>query len=131
MDRPSAINGFSILESMMVLLIVVILSSISFSLSNQSSLNTTAQILLNLSLQTQQKAFIEKEEKSIAFYDTYALFDEAVFYYPKGFVCDLSSYHFNAKANISKAGTTICKADNRQLKLIFQLGSGRVRYEIQ
>lgn len=131
MVKQSAINGFSLLESMLVLLIVVILSSVSFSSSNKSSLNTAAQMLMNLSLQTQQKAFIEKEEKSVTFYDNYALFDEAVFYYPKGLVCDLSSYHFNAKANISKAGTTVCRQNNKTLRLVFQLGSGRMRYEIK
>ena len=99
MDRQVHSNGFTMIESLIVLLIVCVLSIGISQNQNQSNLTIFMEKLMS-----------------------YCEFDESI-------ACETLRFHYNAKGNISKANTLECHDQQGTKKLIFQLGSGRVRID--
>ena len=58
-----------------------------------------------------------------------AYFADIEFQYPPSISCTPFAFHYNAKGNISQAHTIQCTDKVRTIRLIYQLGSGRVRIE--
>jgi len=130
MARPSTNNAFTLLESMLTLLIVTILGLVLKS-TPTSSMTLFLYTMQMRCVSLQEQAYAQKESKSVTFYETYALFDDMLVEYPSSIVCSSGSFSYNAKGNISMAGTISCQSPSQKASLIFQLGSARVRYEIQ
>ncbi|MDD7281380.1 competence type IV pilus minor pilin ComGD [Floccifex sp.] len=127
MDKHKVHNGFTIVEMLFVLLIVCM-----FSIPIQkpkSSLTMFMKQMMAYSITMQQKAFETKQEVNVTINKHNALFDEYSVDYPSNISCTPVSFHYNENGNISKALTLSCYEENKQMKLIYQLGSGRVRYE--
>lgn len=129
MVRPSANNAFTLLEALFVLFIVSLFTLVEITGPSMSSLKLFGNQFLSYCVYTQEKAFMDKEEKTVEIKTDHAIFDEIQFDYPHSITCDPFTYHYNAKGNISQAHTIHCRNVQDSISLVFQLGSGRVRIE--
>lgn len=128
MDKPSLNkNGFTFLEMMIVLLIVSILSFGLYS-KMHSSLYVFMKQVQTLCITAQQKAYVERRKVYVSIQDS-ILVDEVEYGIPKDIACDSVSFYYNAKGNMSKAFSFHCSNTNTKMKLVFQVGAGRVRLE--
>lgn len=128
MDKPSLNkNGFTFLEMMIVLLIVSILSFGLYS-KMQSSLYVFMKQVQTLCITAQQKAYAEHRKVYVHIQDSIHV-DEIEYKIPKDIACDSVDFYYNAKGNISKALSLHCSNSSTKMKLVFQVGAGRVRLE--
>lgn len=128
MDRPSLDkNGFTMLEMMIVLLIVSILSFGLYS-KMQSSLYVFMKQVQTLCITAQQKAYVQRRKVYVHIQDSIQV-DETEYFIPKDIACDSVDFYYNAKGNMSKAFSFHCSNASTKMKLVFQVGAGRVRLE--
>lgn len=127
MEKPKPSNAFTLLETMLVLLIVCILTiPISFPASH---LSIFMKQLQNQCLFAQEKAYIEKRDIHVSIQQKQAIIDAVTTKYPHGITCSPVSFHYNSRGNISQGNTVLCRQNKKTMKLFFQLGQGRVRIE--
>ncbi|WP_302539522.1 hypothetical protein [Holdemanella biformis] len=81
-----------------------------------------------LCITAQQKAYVERRKVYVNIQDS-ILVDEVEYGIPKDITCDSVSFYYNAKGNMSKAFSFHCSNTNTKMKLVFQVGAGRVRLE--
>lgn len=129
MEKQPLNNGFTLLESLFVLLITTVLMYGFLQIRSLNSLTIFMEKLMSNCVLTQEKAFVSKQKIQVDIFDDQASFDGDIFTYPNNITCEQFSFHYNAKGNISKANTLTCSDENHTKKLVFQLGSGRVRVE--
>lgn len=125
MDKPSAANAFTLVEMLLVFLILSLLTLLSI----QPKADATPYFekkMMAYSVLTQEKAFVSKQNKSVEIFSHHARFDTESYTYPQGISCTPISFHYNAKGNISQALSIHCQNTQRQIILVYQLGSGRV-----
>lgn len=128
MDRPFPNkNGFTILEMLMVLLIVSVLALVTSS-KPSSSLYIFMKQVQSLCICAQQKAYVNSTKIQVDMNESFWV-DSMEYPIPKDIVCETDSFYYNEKGNISKANTLRCHNAKEKMKLVFQLGTGRVRLE--
>ena len=128
MDKPYPNkNGFTLVEMLIVLFIV---SMLGFGLSfcMHSSLYVFMKNLQTLCITAQEKAYVDHKEVHVKLNDKIYV-DEVEYLIPNDIVCDSVSFYYNAKGNMSKALSLHCQNASSQMKLVFQVGAGRVRLE--
>lgn len=128
MDKPYPNkNGFTLVEMLIVLFIV---SMLGFGLSFRmhSSLYVFMKRLQTLCITAQEKAYVEHKKVYVKLNDKIYV-DEVEYLIPNDIVCDSVSFYYNAKGNMSKALSLHCQNASSQMKLVFQVGAGRVRLE--
>ena len=128
MDKPYPNkNGFTLVEMLIVLFIV---SMLGFGLSFRmhSSLYVFMKNLQTLCITAQEKAYVEHKKVYVNLNDKIYV-DEVEYLIPHDIVCDSVSFYYNAKGNMSKAMSVHCQNASSQMKLVFQVGAGRVRLE--
>lgn len=128
MDKPYPNkNGFTLVEMLVVLLIV---SMLGFGISSRlhSSLYVFMKRLQTLCITAQEKAYVQHRKVYVDIQDS-ILIDEIEYAIPHDIVCDNTSFYYNAKGNMSKAMSLHCQNASSQMKLVFQVGAGRVRLE--
>ena len=81
-----------------------------------------------LCITAQQKAYVEHRKVYVSIQNS-ILVDEVEYGIPKDIACDSVSFYYSAKGNMSKAFSFHCSNTNTKMKLIFQVGAGRVRLE--
>ena len=81
-----------------------------------------------LCITAQQKAYVERRKVYVNIQDS-ILVDEVECGIPKDIACESVSFYYNAKGNMSKAFSFHCSNTNTKMKLVFQVGAGRVRLE--
>ena len=81
-----------------------------------------------LCITAQQKAYVERRKVYVNIQDS-ILVDEVEYGIPKDIACESVSFYYNAKGNMSKAFSFHCSNTNTKMKLVFQVGAGRVRLE--
>ena len=120
-------NGFTLVEMLVVLLIV---SMLGFGLSFRmhSSLYVFMKRLQTLCITAQEKAYVDHKKVYVKLNDKIYV-DEVEYLIPNDIVCDSVSFYYNAKGNMSKAMSLHCQNASSQMKLVFQVGAGRVRLE--
>lgn len=120
-------NGFTLVEMLVVLLIV---SMLGFGLSFRmhSSLYVFMKRLQTLCITAQEKAYVQHKKVYVELNDKIYV-DEVEYLIPQDIVCDSVSFYYNAKGNMSKAMSLHCQNASSQMKLVFQVGAGRVRLE--
>lgn len=128
MDKPSAVNGFTLIEMLLVLFIITVLG-ITGSSTRISSLHLFGQKMMAWSVLMQEQAFATKTERTIQIQKRQAQFGEHIWSYPEGIACTPFTLHYNALGHISQAKSIICTEKEKQITLIYQLGSGRVHLE--
>lgn len=128
MDKPYPNkNGFTLVEMLIVLFIVSMLGfGISFRM--HSSLYVFMKRLQTLCITAQEKAYVEHKKVYVKLNDKIYV-DEVEYLIPNDIVCDSVSFYYNAKGNMSKALSLHCQNASSQMKLVFQVGAGRVRLE--
>lgn len=128
MDKPYPNkNGFTLVEMLIVLFIVSMLGfGISFRM--HSSLYVFMKRLQTLCITAQEKAYVEHKKVYVKLNDKIYV-DEVEHLIPNDIVCDSVSFYYNAKGNMSKALSLHCQNASSQMKLVFQVGAGRVRLE--
>ena len=128
MDKPYPNkNGFTLVEMLIVLFIV---SMLGFGLSFRmhSSLYVFMKNLQTLCITAQEKAYVDHKKVYVKLNDKIYV-DEVEYLIPNDIVCDHVSFYYNAKGNMSKALSLHCQNASSQMKLVFQVGAGRVRLE--
>ena len=128
MDKPYPNkNGFTLVEMLIVLFIV---SMLGFGLSFRmhSSLYVFMKRLQTLCITAQEKAYVDHKKVYVKLNDKIYV-DEVEYLIPNDIVCDSVSFYYNAKGNMSKALSLHCQNASSQMKLVFQVGAGRVRLE--
>ena len=128
MDKPYPNkNGFTLVEMLIVLFIV---SMLGFGLSFRmhSSLYVFMKNLQTLCITAQEKAYVEHKKVYVKLNDKIYV-DEVEYLIPNDIVCDSVSFYYNANGNMSKALSLHCQNASSQMKLVFQVGAGRVRLE--
>ena len=128
MDKPYPNkNGFTLVEMLIVLFIV---SMLGFGLSfhMHSSLYVFMKNLQTLCITVQEKAYVQHRNVYVNLNDKIYV-DEVEYLIPQDIVCDSVSFYYNAKGNMSKAMSLHCQNASNQMKLVFQVGAGRVRLE--
>lgn len=81
-----------------------------------------------LCITAQQKAYVEHRKVYVHIQDSIHV-DEIEYKIPKDIACDSVDFYYNAKGNMSKALTFHCSNASTKMKLVFQVGAGRVRLE--
>ena len=128
MDKPYPNkNGFTLVEMLIVLFIV---SMLGFGLSFRmhSSLYVFMKNLQTLCITAQEKAYVDHKKVYVKLNDKIYV-DEVEYLIPNDIVCDSVSFYYNAKGSMSKALSLHCQNASSQMKLVFQVGAGRVRLE--
>lgn len=120
-------NGFTLIEMLVVLLIV---SMLGFGLSTKMhcSLYVFMKNLQTLCITAQEKAYVKHRKVYVEIGDSIYM-DDVEYKIPHDIACDHVSFYYNAKGNISKAMSLHCQNASSQMKLVFQVGAGRVRLE--
>ena len=108
MDKPSVINGFSLLECLFVLLIVSILA-LAIPTERIDSLTLFSRMVQMHCIQVQEQAFAKKTETKVIFSKYEVNFNGTIIAYPQSIVCTPHEFHYNADGNISKGGRITCQ----------------------
>lgn len=113
-----------------MLIVLFIVSMLGFGLSfhMHSSLYVFMKNLQTLCITAQEKAYVEHKKVYVKLNDKIYV-DEVEYLIPNDIVCDSISFYYNAKGNMSKALSLHCQNASSQMKLVFQVGAGRVRLE--
>ena len=120
-------NGFTLIEMMVVLGIVCMLG---FGLSTKldSSLYLFMKKVQTLCITAQEKAYVQHKNMPVNL-DLEVKVGQTHMLVPSNITCESTSFYYNEKGNISKAGSWRCHNASTTMKLVFQLGTGRVRLE--
>jgi competence protein ComGD len=129
MTDESAKNGYGMIEMCLVLLIVSIGLLLASSKTPSSSLPLFMEQLESVLLQAQCEAIESRQTQSVAIGEKSAKAGSHRLAYPADIVCEPLSFTYNARGNISKAGTIHCQSSNGAMKIICQIGGGRMRIE--
>ena len=125
MRKPS--NGFTMIQTLFVLMIICILA-IQVR-PYRPNIRLFMKQILDQSIVMHEKAMVEKRDVMVVWSSHSVSLDGHTISYPSGITCDAATYHYNAKGNISSALTITCHQGKKSNRLIFQLGSGRGRLE--
>lgn len=128
-DRPKHNNGFTLLEALLVLFILSVSIFFFSAVHHKPSLEIVCKKIMNLSVTMQERAFSQKVNQYVQIHTHEAIFEDTIFYYPEGIVCEGYDYHYNAKGNINQAGSITCTDSKSMKRIVVQLGSGRMRIE--
>lgn len=122
-------NGFTLLEMLIVLLIVsILLKSITLPTKNESLSLFSRNLLLNI--QTEQfKAFESRQNRQFVIERNYYQTLKEKVNYPASITCTPQVLLFTSKGNISKGGTVVCNQGAKQVRLVFQIGTGKGRID--
>ncbi len=127
--QPEAVNGFTMLEVLLVLLIVGLLIHCFGGIRAPDRLNLFARNLLGEIQIEQYQALYHRQSRQIAVETDHIETEDRRVAYPKSITCEAQVIRFNEKGNISKGGTVRCQQGDRQARLVFQLGAGRGRID--
>ena len=82
MGKPSVNNAFTLLEGLFVLLIISLLTLVTIFKPVSSSLKLFGNQILSYCVFTQEKAFMDKEQKNVEIKTDHAIFDKIRFNFP-------------------------------------------------
>lgn len=113
-----------------MLVVLLIVSMLGFGLSTKmhSSLYVFMKNLQALCVTAQEKAYVKHRKVYVEIGDSIYM-DDVEYKIPHGIACDHVSFYYNSKGNMSKAMSLHCQNASSQMKLVFQVGAGRVRLE--
>ena len=127
MAKPSPNNAFTMTETLMVLLLVGLLSTIV--LPRYDATELAARQIKALCLQAQMHAYASKETITVEIGVDSARCGDTRYDFPEKMACTPLAFSYNGNGNISKGGSTTCLGSRSERRIVFQLGMGRVRIE--
>lgn len=122
-------DGFTMIEMLLVLGILSTFVLLMPIAKEPISLHIHMQRMKEQLLSLQTHAILNKKTMNAQINTTQMICGNETFTYAKGIVCDPSQVSFNALGNVNQARTIHCFANRRKMKLVIQLGSGRMRIE--
>ncbi len=128
-QKKSEPNGFTVAEALLVLLIACVLMVPVTSRAEKPHLDLFMEELVNRVVSAQEFSYANKQAVSVEISERSARFMNTAEKYPDGIVCEPVRIEFSRKGNILKGGSTICTDGIQSQKLIFQIGTGRIRHE--
>lgn len=124
-----AANGFSLAETLLVLLMACILMVLVPGKQRQIPLDLFMEELESEICSVQALSFARKESQEIGIQERKAILPAKTVSYPDSVSCTPFSFGFNARGNITKGGSVTCTNGQVQQKMVFQIGAGRIRHE--
>ena len=93
-----------------------------------SLIERNGRTILQSTGMAQEKAYVKHRKVYVEIGDSIYI-DEIEYGIPHDIACDHVSFYYNAKGNMSKAMSLHGQNASSQMKLVFQVGAGRVRLE--
>lgn len=121
-------NGYTLVEMLIVLSIVLIFSTLLLTNHHFSNLKIQMLQMKEIILQQQIAARDQRNHTQIEIKHDKLIYDNKQFIF-SDIVCEENTIRFNGSGNIAKAATICCHEKNQQLCLVLQLGSGRCSLE--
>ncbi|EOS60702.1 hypothetical protein C815_01161 [Firmicutes bacterium M10-2] len=117
-------NAFTFAEMLIVLLIVALLSTLS--MPKYDPLSLFMEQLKEKCVQAQLQAYADKEDIEVRIMEHEVWINDETIPVPHPIACTPLAFSYNANGNITKGGTSQCRSDRQTMKIVFQLGMGRV-----
>lgn len=125
-------NGYTLLQCLLVLFILSISLAVSLpALRPEMPLSVFFERMESRILAEQEKAIAGRMRTSLEIAQDSMYSQEWKEAFPRQIACEPFSIGFNEKGNISTAGSVHCRSKTQKGRMIFQIGSGRMRYEIE
>lgn len=127
MDKPWHNKGYTLIECVFVLL--VLMSLLLLTISNTS--NNANQVLLTIKEKIHQahlNSLVYHEPTELVFEGSMLSIGNKVYDFSP-WVCEDLVFHYNAIGNINQANTLRCYYKQKEVRFIFNLGTGRCRLE--
>ena len=118
-------NGFTIVEMMVVLLIVLVLAVFTASVK-PVPLVVFMKTMESSILEQQGKAYAMNEERHLEITGNALRTEDGETGFPSGTVCTPFSWHYTGNGTISQGGTVNCTNGDENRSLVFRIGAGRV-----
>lgn len=128
MAKRSRANGFTLSETLVVLLVVFVLAHMVL-LPGRNSDMLYVHTLKEACVEAQMKAFSQKRTVDVRFNVNEAHIDGVVYDYPHDMVCTPLSFSYTPNGMITKGGSLTCTNEKETKRIVFQIGMGRVRIE--
>ncbi len=122
-------NGFTLAESLICLLVICLLMVIVPAKKTRVSVERFMSELENRIVMVQSQSFSEKQPSKIEIRNSSAVFSSGTIRYPAGICCEEASIAFNSRGNIQAGGHFSCSDGSQTRTMIYQIGTGRIRYE--
>ena len=120
-------NGFTLLECLLVLSIVVMLGAFITVPHHSSGGGLFSKTLVETLTNEQYLSLAERRQRTLTVSKNCLETEEKRFVFPDGCVCEPAKVSWNARGSISKGGTIRCSCGSSAIEIVMQLGSGRVR----
>lgn len=120
-------KGFTCIEILLILYIVVILLCTSIFISTKHiKLQYQMQIIQQLLVKAQTQAIITKKNIHVVV-EEHGIWIENIFYeFLKEMQCKPYNFHYAKSGNISKGGKIQCEIAHKKKTLVLQVGSGQI-----
>lgn len=126
MDKQVSNKGYTLIEMIFVLMIVILMMSLSFYHYPNSS-QMKFELIKEILYDVQFDSLSNHKVNEIEFYNhTMMVNDRSIDLTPLS--CEPLQFHYNKQGNISQANTLRCKG-NKRYQLTLQLGTGWISYE--
>lgn len=122
-------NGFTLAESLLVLLICTITAVLSPFPGQKAELSLFMRQMKTRLEALQMQAFSQKEILSAQVLENRMIVNGQTVLFPSGTACTPARIYFNEKGNVAGAGSLTCTFQNKSQKLVWQLGQGRMRID--
>lgn len=120
-------KGFTCIEMLFVLFIIVILLCTSMFMSSKSiKLQYQMQILQQLLLKAQTQAIITKKKVTVVVEEEGVWIQNEYYDFMEDMQCNPYRFHYAQSGNISKGGKIQCAISHKQKTLVMQVGSGQI-----
>ena len=127
MDKQHYVKGFTLIESIFILVIISITALLSINYIPDTS-NLQYKYLISLIKKAHVDSLINHHKNTIEIYNSSVYINDELYrLYP--LQCESEYFHFNSKGNISNACTLYCYSKNKEYEIKFQLGSGWLTIE--
>lgn len=127
--REDLKNGFTLLQSLLVLLLTGVMMIPALNVSRSPSLSVFMETLSLRLVMEQSESFIYKEVRKVQIERTKLIASDQTFEFPRGIACEPYTLYWNENGNPGRAGTIRCHTNKETWKLVVGLGSGRIHYE--
>lgn len=127
-EKPIVNNrGFTMIETMIVLLILTILILIiPTTMTKRGSLQFACKKIKDIIIHEKALALFEKQEHHILIKNQTIYLNKDQISIENQVYCEEYELYFNARGNVDKAGTIQCFYQNKTKEIIINLGSGNV-----
>lgn len=124
-------KGFTLIEMLLVLSIIGMLTAIFPLIRHTSSIDLTYQCkeIKQRLMAMQQKAITEKRDVFVDFLGNELIMDDTIIPLHSSISCHGKQLHFTPTGSVSSAMSVTCSDGIRDMRIVIQLGTGRMHVE--